>query len=86
MHDGACSHQQPLPVEEKRWEGLRPVFFGPCTPHGTPGQVGRTWGTRPGKRAALVDQGSSAHSFIASVATHLISKSRVFENEFFGGL
>jgi hypothetical protein len=27
--------------------GLRPVFLGPCTPHGTPGQVVRTWGTRP---------------------------------------
>src|ERR1700693_5511761 len=27
--------------------GLRPVFFGPCT-------LGRTWGTRPGKRASLL--------------------------------
>jgi hypothetical protein len=33
--------------------GLRPVFFGPSTPHGTPEQVGRTWGTRPGKQARL---------------------------------
>jgi hypothetical protein len=24
-----------------------PVFFGPRTPHGTPGQAWRTWGTRP---------------------------------------
>jgi hypothetical protein len=49
--------------------GLRPVFFGPCTPHGKPGRVGRAWGTRPGKRAALVAQGSSAHLSIASVAS-----------------
>jgi hypothetical protein len=28
-------------------EGLRPVFFGPCTPV-------RTWGTRPGKWAGLL--------------------------------
>jgi hypothetical protein len=27
-------------------KGLRPVFFGPCT-------LGRTWGTRPGKRASF---------------------------------
>jgi hypothetical protein len=30
-------------------KGWRPIFFGPCTPHGTPGQARRTWGTRPGK-------------------------------------
>jgi hypothetical protein len=24
-----------------------PAFFGPSTPRGKPGQVGRTWGTRP---------------------------------------
>jgi len=29
---------------QKRWKGLRPVFFSPCT-------RGRTWGTRPGMRA-----------------------------------
>jgi hypothetical protein len=34
----------------ERWKGLRPVFFGPCT-------LGRTWGTRPGKRALLLAQG-----------------------------
>jgi hypothetical protein len=34
--------------------GLRPVFFGPCTPHGKPGQVRRTWGTRPGNRASFL--------------------------------
>jgi hypothetical protein len=27
-------------------EGLRPIFFGPCT-------LGRTWGTRPGSRASF---------------------------------
>ena len=27
--------------------GLRPVFFVPGTPHGKPGQVVRTWSTRP---------------------------------------
>jgi hypothetical protein len=27
--------------------GLRPVVFVPGTPHGRPGQVGRTWGARP---------------------------------------
>jgi hypothetical protein len=25
-----------------------PILFSPCTLHGTAGQVGRTWGTRPG--------------------------------------
>jgi hypothetical protein len=40
------------------FEGLRPVFFGPCT-------LRRTWGTRPVKRAAMVAQGSSAYLFIA---------------------
>jgi hypothetical protein len=49
MGDGSCSHQQPLSAEQKRWKGLRPVFFGPCTP-------GRTWGTRPAKWAAFVAQ------------------------------
>jgi hypothetical protein len=24
-----------------------PILFGPRTPHGKPGRVGRTWGTRP---------------------------------------
>src|SRR5882724_13450170 len=37
----------------KAKEGAAPRFFGPCTPHGTPGQVGRTWGTRPGRRASF---------------------------------
>ncbi len=27
----------------RRWMGLRPVFFGPCT-------LRRTWGTRPGRK------------------------------------
>jgi hypothetical protein len=57
MRDGSCSHQRCLPTEQKRWNGLRPVFFGPCT-------LRRTWGTRPGTRAGLV-----AQAFIASVAT-----------------
>ena len=34
-----------MPTNSDR--GAAPIFFGPCTPHGTPGQVGRTWGTRP---------------------------------------
>jgi hypothetical protein len=36
-----------LVVKEKRSLGLRPIVFGPCTPHGKPGQVRRTWATRP---------------------------------------
>jgi len=39
---------------EERWRWLRPVFFGPCTPHGTPGQVGRTWGTLPAIKASIL--------------------------------
>jgi hypothetical protein len=32
---------------------LRPGFFGPCT-------LGRTWGTRPGKRASFFAQNITA--------------------------
>jgi hypothetical protein len=34
-------------TEKEQWQGLRPVFFVPGTPHGKPGQVVRNWGTRP---------------------------------------
>jgi hypothetical protein len=37
IHDLDCSH---FGDSEKRWKGLRPIFFGPCT-------LRRTWGTRP---------------------------------------
>src|SRR2546423_7364201 len=32
---------------------LEESVFGPCTPHGTPGQVERTWGTRPEARTLV---------------------------------
>jgi hypothetical protein len=34
-------------VKGKAIVGLRPIVLGTGTPHGTPGQVWRTWGTRP---------------------------------------
>jgi hypothetical protein len=33
-------------VSEKAIVGFA-IVFGPRTPHGKPGQLGRTWGTRP---------------------------------------
>jgi hypothetical protein len=34
-------------------KALEESVFGPCTPHGKPGQVGRTWGTRPEPMTAV---------------------------------
>src|ERR1700719_558147 len=52
MRTDSCSWPQSFRHTLKRREGLRPVFFGPCT-------LGRTWGTRPGKRASLGRTGES---------------------------
>jgi hypothetical protein len=52
MYQGSCPQQQPFVRRTETLEGLRPVFFGPCT-------LGRTWGTRPGKQASLFAQGRS---------------------------
>jgi hypothetical protein len=52
IYHGSWPQQQPFVRGTEALEGLRPVFFGPCTP-------GRTWGTRPGKQASLSAQGRS---------------------------
>jgi hypothetical protein len=49
----ALARSNSLVRRAEAFEGPRPVFFGPCT-------LLRTWGTRPGTRAALVTQSSSA--------------------------
>jgi hypothetical protein len=41
--------------ESVRWAA--PIMFGPRTPHGMPGQVLRTWGTRPIASDFLLRQG-----------------------------
>ena len=49
------------PAMQKHWNGERPVFFGPCTPHGKPGRAGRTWGTRPEKGAGFYNSMRAAN-------------------------
>jgi len=44
--DADLSNQPPFARMHERWRGLRPIFLSPCTLHGKPGQVVRTWGTR----------------------------------------
>jgi hypothetical protein len=51
--------------------GFASVFFGPCTLHGTPGQVVRTWGTRPGKWASLFGQVGGIHKTLPEVCDAL---------------
>jgi|SRR5579859_6543057 len=70
-HDGACVVHEALRIESANdclwfWTGA------PCTPHGTPGQVGRTWGTRPGKRTSLPGTGPFRTSLtvITQTRTH----------------
>jgi hypothetical protein len=53
-----------LLVEQKRWEGLRPVYFGPCT-------LGRTWGTRPGRWDGLVVQALLPNLVLESGSVYL---------------
>jgi hypothetical protein len=38
---------------------VSPVFFGPRTPHGKPGQVKRTWGARPVSIGSVYGTGSA---------------------------
>jgi hypothetical protein len=47
MYQGSRSGQLPFARRVGTIEGLRPIFFGPCT-------LRRTWGTRPGKWALLL--------------------------------
>jgi hypothetical protein len=44
---GYLSSNRDFLVEWKSDRRAAPIVFGPCTPHGKPGRVGRTWGTRP---------------------------------------
>jgi hypothetical protein len=46
MHEDATLRKRPFAHTARTFEGLRPVFFGPCT-------LVRTWGTHPGKWAML---------------------------------
>jgi hypothetical protein len=64
MRDRSCSHQRLLP-QSKSVRGAAPVFFGPCT-------LGRTWGTRPGKRALLFAQASIARLEIPAYGLSLL--------------
>ncbi len=52
MGKNSCTRPQCLRRIAKRSKGCA-VFFSPCTPRGPPGQVGRTWATRPGRRASV---------------------------------
>src|SRR6266550_4610474 len=47
---------------QKHSKELRPVFFSPCT-------LGRTWGTRPGKRASVFAPTTATPTNSAKVGT-----------------